>query len=124
MDASGNLTCQAKDPSGAPTEYYNRTVAPNISVEGNSGFKFGIAIALQLGKTYHPVAGLDYAGKSSFTTNILYLRQQFGEDKTPDEIAKDKGYVRGAKKEEATEESAPAESPADSEPSEPAEDIE
>ena len=114
----------------------NMFINPNISVDGNCGFKFGIAVAFQLGKTYHPVVGFDYAGKSSFTTNVIYLRQQFGEDKTPDEIAKDKGYVRGAKKEEA----APAvketsdtaqqeldqetEQPAEPEPSEPAEDIE
>lgn len=101
MESSGHLKYN-KDP--------NTHVDPNISVDGNCGFKFGIAIALQLGKTYHPVAGFDYAGKSSFTTNVLYLRQQFGEDKTPDEIAKDKGYVRGAKKEEKTEEAKPAES--------------
>jgi len=143
MDASGSLTCQAWDPSGAPSAYYGQTINPNISVEGNSGFKFGIAIALQLGKSYHPVVGFDYAGKSSFTTNILYLRQQFGEDKTPDEIAKEKGYVRGAKKEEKADEAAEknaateaesadaqqelsqeTEQPAEPEPSEPAEDIE
>ena len=101
MESSGKLTCQAKDAFGNPSAYYDQPLNPNISVEGNNGFKFGIAIALQLGKSFHPVAGFDYAGKSSFTTNILYLRQQFGEDKTPDEIAKDKGYVRGAKKEES-----------------------
>ena len=106
MESSGHLTCQAKDAFGAPTQFYNQSIDPNITVEGNNGFKFGIAIALQLGKTYHPVAGFDYAGKSSFTTNILYLRQQFGEDKTPDEIAKDKGYVRGEKKEDKTAETA------------------
>ena len=92
MEASGHLE-QNQNP--------NMFINPNISVDGNCGFKFGIAVAFQLGKTYHPVVGFDYAGKSSFTTNAIYLRQQFGEDKTPDEIAKDKGYVRGAKKEEA-----------------------
>ncbi|WP_290738169.1 DUF6588 family protein [Fibrobacter sp. UBA3718] len=106
MESSGKLTCQAKDAFGNPSAYYGQTLNPNISVEGNNGFKFGIAIALQLGKSFHPVAGFDYAGKSSFTTNILYLRQQFGEDKTPDEIAKDKGYVRGAKNEEKANETA------------------
>ena len=106
MEASGHLLCEAKDPSGAPTAYFGQEINPNISVDGNSGFKFGIAIALQLGKTFHPVFGFDYAGKSSYTTNILYLRQQFGEDKTPDEIAKDKGYVRGAKKEEKADDAA------------------
>ena len=143
MDASGHLTCEAKEPNGAPSAYYGQEINPNISIDGNNGFKFGIAIALQLGKSYHPVVGFDYAGKSSFTTNILYLRQQFGEDKTPDEIAKEKGYVRGAKKEDkanetaeknsATEEasdeaqqelSQETEQPAEPEPSEPAEDIE
>ena len=143
MDASGHLMCEAKDPSGAPSAYFGQEINPNISVDGNSGFKFGIAIALQLGKSFHPVVGYDYAGKSSFTTNILYLRQQFGEDKTPDEIAKDKGYVRGAKKEEpaaeqaeeknaATEEASQEAqqdldqetAPAEPEPSEPAEEIE
>ena len=121
MESSGKLTCQAKDAFGNPSAYYEQTLTPNISVEGNSGFKFGIAIALQLGKSFHPVAGLDYAGKSSFTTNILYLRQQFGEDKTPDEIAKDKGYVRGAKKEEKAEETKPAESDSSEPASEPSE---
>ena len=106
MDASGSLTCQAKDATGAYSAYYGQEINPNISVEGNSGFKFGIAIALQLGKSYHPVVGFDYAGKSSYTTNLLYLRQQFGEDKTPDEIAKDKGYVRGAKKDEKADNAA------------------
>lgn len=135
MESSGHLEFK-ENPTGM-------FINPNISVDGNCGFKFGIAIALQLGKSYHPVVGFDYAGKSSFTTNILYLRQQFGEDKTPDEIAKEKGYVRGAKKEDkanetaeknsATEEasdeaqqelSQETEQPAEPEPSEPAEDIE
>ncbi|MBR4785429.1 MAG: twin-arginine translocase TatA/TatE family subunit [Fibrobacter sp.] len=92
MKSSGHLEQEAN-----PNMYIN----PNISVDGNCGFKFGLALAFQLGKTYHPVVSFDYAGKSSFTTNVIYLRQQFGEDKTPDEIAKDKGYVRGAKKEES-----------------------
>jgi hypothetical protein len=69
-------------------------IFPNITVKGNNGFRFGIAIALQI-SSFHPVIGYDYAGKSSFTTNVLYFRSQFGKDKTPDEIAKDKGYVRG-----------------------------
>ena len=139
MDASGHLE-HVFDQS--------QFINPNTSIDGNCGFKFGIALAFQLGKTYHPVVGFDYAGKSSYTTNLVYLRQQFGEDKTPDEIAKDKGYVRGAKKEEKADESkaeeknaeteaasddaqqdleqetAPAEEPAEPEPSEPAEDIE
>ncbi|OWU99512.1 DUF6588 family protein [Fibrobacter sp. UWR2] len=117
MEASGHLE-QNQNP--------NMFINPNISVDGNCGFKFGIAVAFQLGKTYHPVVGFDYAGKSSFTTNAIYLRQQFGEDKTPDEIAKDKGYVRGAKKEEAApavnETSESAQQELDQEAEQPAEE--
>ena len=81
------------------------TIDPGITVEGNNGFRFGLEVAFQLGKSFHPVVGFDYAGKSSFTTNVLYFKQQFGEDKTPDEIAKEKGFVSGAKKAEQTTES-------------------
>jgi len=103
MDASGHIEHEMD-----PGTYVN----PNISVDGNCGFKFEIALAFQFGKSYHPVVGFDYSGKSSFTTNILYLRQQFGEDKTPDEIAKDKGYVRGQKKAEEAKEESGKEAPA------------
>ena len=100
MKSSGQLVCVAKE-FGVPTAQYGATINPDITVKGNNGFRFGIAIALQLGKSFHPVIGYDYAGKSSFTTNVIYFRQQFGEDKTPNEIAQEKGYVRGAKQEEA-----------------------
>jgi hypothetical protein len=84
-------------------------IYPDITVKGNNGFRFGIAIALQI-SSLHPVLGYDYAGKSSFTTNVLYFRQQFGKDKTPDEIAKDKGYVRGGNvKTQSSETEAPVE---------------
>ena len=79
MESSGKLTCQTKE-NNQPVGYYGQTINPNISVKGNNGFKFGIAVAFQLGTSFHPVVGFDYAGKSSFTTNILYFRQQFGED--------------------------------------------
>ena len=99
MKSSGNLLCVAKE-YGQCTADYGKTITPDITVDGNNGLRFGLEVAFQLGKSFHPVVGFDYAGKSSFTTNVLYFRQQFGEDKTPDEIAKEKGYVRGAKKEE------------------------
>ena len=84
-------------------------IYPDITVKGNNGFRFGIAIALQI-SSLHPVLGYNYAGKSSFTTNVLYFRSQFGTDKTPDEIAKDKGYVRDAnEKTESEKAEAPAE---------------
>ena len=87
------------------TNFRKNEIDPDITVEGNNGFRFGLEVAFQLGKSFHPVVGFDYAGKSSFTTNVLYFKQQFGEDKTPDEIAKEKGFVRGAKKAEQTTES-------------------
>ena len=88
MASSGHLVSHAEGWNG-------QEINPNITVDGNDGFKFGIAVAFQFGSSFHPVLGYDYAGKSSFTTNALYFRQQFGKDKTPDEIAKEKGYVRG-----------------------------
>ena len=103
MKASGVLTCLEKEVGGVPSVNYGEVITPNISVNGNNGFKFGLEVAFSLGSSFHPIVGFDYAGKSSFTTNILYFKQQFGDDKTPDEIAKEKGYVRGAKKEKAEE---------------------
>ena len=88
MASSGHLVSHAEGWNGA-------VIDPNITVDGNDGFKFGLAVAFQFGTSFHPVLGYDYAGKSSFTTNVLYFKQQFGKDKTPDEIAKEKGYVRG-----------------------------
>ena len=88
MASSGHLISHAEGWNG-------QTIDPNITVQGNNGFKFGLAVAFQIGTSFHPVLGYDYAGKSGWTTNILYFRQQFGEDKTPDEIAKEKSYVRG-----------------------------
>jgi hypothetical protein len=91
------------------TNFRKDEIYPDITVKGNNGFRFGIAIALQI-SSLHPVLGYDYAGKSSFTTNVLYFRQQFGKDKTPDEIAKDKGYVRGGNvKTQSSETEAPVE---------------
>lgn len=107
MKSSGHLKCVAKE-FGNPdySRGYGATIDPDITVEGNNGFRFGLEIAFQLGKSFHPVVGFDYAGKSSWTTNVLYFKQQFGEDKTPDEIAKEKGFVRGAKKSETAAENA------------------
>ena len=111
MKASGEFYQMVGLPVEGVSEPIKVTeIEPDIKVKGNNGFRFGIAIALQLGKSFHPVVGYDYAGKSSYTTNILYFRQQFGTDKTPDEIAKDKGYVRGGNvKTQSNETEAPAE---------------
>ena len=93
------------------TNFRKNEIYPDITVKGNNGFRFGIAIALQI-NAFHPVLGYDYAGKSSFTTNVLYFKSQFGKDKTPDEIAKDKGYVRGGNvKTQSSETEAPVKQP-------------
>ncbi|MBO7106469.1 MAG: hypothetical protein J6W22_13495 [Fibrobacter sp.] len=94
-------------------------INPNLTVKGNSGFRFGIEVALQLG-SFHPIVGYDYVGKNSYTTNILYFKQSMGKDKTPDEIAKEKRTKSGEKSEpqkpavtpepEQTTEAEPAES--------------
>lgn len=107
------------------TNFRKNEIYPDITVKGNNGFRFSIAIALQI-NSFHPVLGYDYAGKSSFTTNVLYFKQQFGEDKTPDEIAKEKGFVRGAKKAEQTTESSeqPNETPAETNDAQPEETAE
>lgn len=96
MKSSGHLICDNPNDkehniATHPNDPNSYSINPNISVDGNNGFKFGLAVAFQLGSSYHPVVGFDYAGKSSFTTNVLYFRQQFGTDKSPDEIAKEKG---------------------------------
>lgn len=102
MASGGKLTCMAKDKlTGGPGPYYGSVISPDLTVDGNNGFRFGLEVAFHLGASFNPVVGFDYAGKSSYTTNILYFKQQFGTDKTPDEIAKEKGYVRGGKSEAA-----------------------
>lgn len=93
MLSYGGLTCVAKE-YGMPTADFGKEISPDITVKGNNGFRFSLAVAFQLGKTYHPVIGFDYAGKSSFTLNALYLRQQFGEDPSPADIAKQKGTTQ------------------------------
>ena len=114
MKSSGYLYQKQLDLYGI--EYIDNEIRPDITVKGNNGFRFSLALAFQFGKSFHPVLGYDYAGKSSFTTNVLYFRQQFGEDKTPDEIAKEKGYVRGAKKEAPAKEPATQEAVSTDEP--------
>lgn len=73
MESSGILI---SDDPNHPEE----VIHPNITVKGNNGFKFGLEFAFSVGTSFHPVVGFDYAGKSSFTTNILYFKQQFGKD--------------------------------------------
>ena len=98
MESSGKLT--NVDPE---TAAYGAVIKPTLGVKGNNGFRFGLEVAFHLGASFNPVVGIDYAGKASYTTNILYFKQQFGTDKTPDEIAKEKGYDRNAKPEPAVE---------------------
>lgn len=99
MESSGKLT--NVDPE---TAAYGAVIKPTLGVKGNNGFRFGLEVAFHIGSSFNPVVGFDYAGKSSYTTNILYFKQQFGTDKTPDEIAKEKGYDHNAKPEPAEKE--------------------
>lgn len=104
MASGGKLTCMAKDKlTGGPGAYYGQEINPDLTIQGNNGFRFGLEVAFHIGAAFNPVVGIDYAGKASYTTNILYFKQQFGTDKTPDEIAKEKGYDRNAKQEPAAE---------------------
>lgn len=107
MKSSGKLTCVAKE-FGVPTAEYGATINPDLTVKGNNGFRFGLEVAFQLGKAFHPVVGFDYAGKSSFTTNVLYFRQQFGEDPSPADIAKQKGATQEAPSKSTSTPSEPA----------------
>jgi hypothetical protein len=78
MKSYGHLVGNAK-LYGQPdyTRDYGKEICPDLTVQGNNGFRFGLEVAFQLGKTYHPVVGFAYAGKSSFTLNALYVSQQF-----------------------------------------------
>lgn len=71
MEASGDMKYKG-------SEFVVRR--PDVSVNGNNGFKFGLEVAFTLGNSYRPVLGFDYAGQSSFTTNVLYFQQQFGKE--------------------------------------------
>ncbi|SHL08534.1 DUF6588 family protein [Fibrobacter sp. UWEL] len=114
MASSGKLTCMALDKNtGLTSAFYGQTINPDLTVKGNNGFRFGLEVAFHLGASFNPVVGLDYAGKTSYTTNILYFKQQFGTDKTPDEIAKEKGYVRGGNPEPAEDKNASVREKAD-----------
>lgn len=99
----------------AYSNFRTSEIQPDITVKGNNGFRFGLEVAFQIGKAFHPVVGFDYAGKSSFTTNVLYFRQQFGEDPSPADIAKQKGTSQQATTKSTYTSSAPStESSADS----------
>ena len=116
MLSYGGLICTAKE-YGLPTADYGKEITPDITVKGNNGFRFSLAVAFQLGKAFHPVVGFDYAGKTSFTTNVLYFRQQFGEDPSPADIAKQKGSTQNAQPQPNSTETSPkpaAESSSDS----------
>lgn len=81
MESSGLMV--SEDPN-----HPGDVIKPNVSVKGNNGFKFGLELAFSVGTSFHPVVGFDYAGKSSFTTNVLYFKQQFGKDEDEKPAAK------------------------------------
>lgn len=73
MKSSGHLVSHDKDSYGAQ-------INPGITVNGNNGFRLGFEVALSLGEAYHPVVGVDIGTKTTFTTNVLYFKQEFGDD--------------------------------------------
>lgn len=81
MESSGHLTSHDPDSYGAE-------IFPSLSVDGNNGFRLGLSVAFSLGSAFNPVLGVDFGTKTSFTTNILYFKQQFGED--PEPVKKEK----------------------------------
>ena len=82
----------------------NQTILPTLSVDGTNGFRLGLEVSFTLGNSYHPVIGANFGTRTSFNTNILYFKQTFGTDPTPEEIAKKKKI----KKETAEKENRPA----------------
>lgn len=81
----------------------NQTILPTLGVDGTNGFRLGLEVSFTLGDSYHPVIGAGIGTRTSFNTNILYFKQTFGKDPTPEEIAKKKRI----KKEEAEKASQP-----------------
>lgn len=73
MKSSGRLEGDAENTKG-------NVIKPGITVDGNNGFRMGFEVAFTFGEAYHPVVGIDLGTKTTFTTNVLYFKQQFGED--------------------------------------------
>ncbi len=73
MKSSGLLEGNAENTKG-------NVIKPGITVDGDNGFRMGFEVAFSFGEAYHPVVGVDLGTKTTFTTNILYFKQQFGED--------------------------------------------
>lgn len=94
MKSSGHLESHDPDSYGAQIE-------PTLSVDGNNGFRIGFSVALSLGDAFHPVVGVDAGTKTSFTTNVLYFKQQFGEDPKVEHV---QGDVKKNDSNEASEE--------------------
>lgn len=88
MNSSGHLV-NTKNPL--------EQINPTLSVKGENGFRFGLEVAFSLG-SFNPVVGYDYVGKSAFTTNLIYFKQTLGKDKTPSEIAQEKGVSSASEK--------------------------
>lgn len=73
MESSGHLISEDPDSYGAE-------IFPTLSVDGKNGFRMGLSISFSLGASYHPILGVDFGTKTSYTTNVLYFKQSFGED--------------------------------------------
>ncbi|MEE0877203.1 MAG: DUF6588 family protein [Fibrobacteraceae bacterium] len=90
MESSGHLVSEDPDSYGAE-------IFPSLSVDGNNGFRMGLAVSFSLGASYHPVVGVDFGTKTSYTTNVLYFKQSFGKEP---EIKEKKAKVSDSETEE------------------------
>ncbi len=67
------------DASGEMIEYdgnykTGRTVHPDMSVDGNGGFRLGFEVAFSLG-AFHPTIGVNAGANTSLNANVLYFKQ-------------------------------------------------
>ncbi len=80
MKSGGHLISEAEGSYGA--EIY-----PTLEVSGKNGFRLSLSASFAIGSSFNPVIGADFGTKTSFTTNVLYFKQTFGKEPTPQEIA-------------------------------------
>lgn len=78
MESSGHLTY---DKGG--------DIHPGITVHGRNGFRFGAEVAFSFGASFHPVVGGNFGTVNALNANVLYFKQSFGENKKPQQNAKD-----------------------------------
>lgn len=72
---------------GALVSGEGANILPSLAVNGSNGFRLGLEVAFSLGDSFHPVVGGSFGTRTAINANILYFKQTFGKDPTPEEIA-------------------------------------